>query len=227
LLRATLCNKLLAGGAISRRMLAVGQRLTVLSAVVLVVITLVGTGMLPSVVLPQRHSTREITAEERLHAEQALYPLVVQAAVDRYNSAVTWVILDHTRGPQAEDATYVAELAPEISPETLQDLLSVSQESLTLSAHFTFDQPFLSQLEHDQIFRSATSDTGWEAFRTTFPELSGYLTLSRVGFNPAMDEAVVWVTEACGRTCGAGNIYYMVKRFYGWRISKVIQVWIS
>lgn len=58
---------------------------------------------------------------------------------------------------------------------------------------------------------------GWDAFRATYKGAGGYVGVSAVGFDPAMTRAIVWVTYACGPSCGSREFRFYSKQGRAWR----------
>lgn len=56
----------------------------------------------------------------------------------------------------------------------------------------------------------------WDAFYKAYPGAQGHMTLSRVGFNQTLDEALVYVTNGAGELAWEG--YYLL-------LSKVDRAW--
>jgi hypothetical protein len=68
---------------------------------------------------------------------------------------------------------------------------------------------------------------GWEEFYKRYPDSGGYIAFSRVGFNPAMDQALVYIAHGCGGLCGTGHYVLLEKSADKWRVLKRSMVWIS
>ena len=56
----------------------------------------------------------------------------------------------------------------------------------------------------------------WEGFRQEFPNSSGYLILSGVGFNAGKTLALVYVEHRCGNGCGGARYYVLQRREGVW-----------
>ena len=66
-----------------------------------------------------------------------------------------------------------------------------------------------------------------DSFYAAFPNAQGFLTLSRVGFNPARTQAIVYTAEWKGPLNGTGYLYFLVKSTSLWTIKTKILDWIS
>lgn len=96
-----------------------------------------------------------------------------------------------------------------------------NQQKMSLEYHFTIQKPYkmVSEAELDAAFRHHPSNAvgdGWEGFRDSFPDSTGYLILSGVGFNSDRTIALVYVEHRCGNMCGASRYYVLEKRDGQW-----------
>jgi hypothetical protein len=85
--------------------------------------------------------------------------------------------------------------------------------------HFAIAKPYqiVSAAELETAFRqAAVHHDGWEGFRQTFPDSSGYLILSAVGFNSEKTIALIYVDYRCGGLCGSSRYYILEKRDGHW-----------
>jgi hypothetical protein len=94
-----------------------------------------------------------------------------------------------------------------------------NQQKMLLEHRFTFKKPYrlVSKDELDAAFRNVPQNSirdGWEGFRDSFPDSSGYLILSGVGFNADKTIAVVYVEHRCGNM-GSQAQYYILKKVEG------------
>jgi hypothetical protein len=68
---------------------------------------------------------------------------------------------------------------------------------------------------------------GSSSFEKLFPGASGIISLSRAGFDPALDESMVSASFVCGGLCGEGWEYKLKKRRGKWQVVSKRMVWIS
>lgn len=68
---------------------------------------------------------------------------------------------------------------------------------------------------------------GPPSFEKLFPGAGGIIAFSRVGLNPALDEAVVFRSFVCGGLCGSGWRYFLKKRRGKWQITDEKMIWVS
>jgi hypothetical protein len=83
----------------------------------------------------------------------------------------------------------------------------------------------LSQGEMSQIF--SQNRDGWQLFYEQNPDAPGITTLSRVGFNKSLDQALVYVGTISHWLAGAGY-YILLKKVDGsWIVDQQVMTWIS
>jgi hypothetical protein len=68
----------------------------------------------------------------------------------------------------------------------------------------------------------------WRAFHKRYPDSSGLITLSRVGFNAARTQAVLSVDRNCGGRCADGTIILLARDASGrWRVVHTQGTWMA
>jgi hypothetical protein len=97
----------------------------------------------------------------------------------------------------------------------------------------------LSQTFHTDLPRTFIADDGVyfdfgpnrnksaKSFEELFPGASGIISLSHVGFDANLDEAIVSTSFVCGGLCGTGKVYSLKKRWGHWRVVNQWIVWVS
>ena len=115
-----------------------------------------------------------------------------------------------------------------VSPSTVDAFRGNNKEPETLKEAFKLKVKYtlLGNNEWGEYFKGDVIK-GWEEFYRKNPGASGYIRLSRVGFNPERDEALVYVEHGCGATCGTGNYALLTKSEKGWRVKRMVQLWIA
>jgi hypothetical protein len=87
------------------------------------------------------------------------------------------------------------------------------------------DYALMPEEEWEKIFLRKGSV--WARFQERYPEASGVVIFSRVGFGANEDEALVLMGYRCGDLCGAGGLYLLVKEDGDWKIQESLMVWQS
>lgn len=135
---------------------------------------------------------------------------------------------------QDEHATYVIEQLSPLFPSTLKDFLTKNTELSKLSGQFNLRIPYLilAKTRIEESFKSATAgidslNSAWQEFYKKHPDSSGYIVLSRVGFDAEMKQAMVYVADYCGGLCAEGRYVLMTKDQNSWKIDKELHLWIA
>jgi hypothetical protein len=113
------------------------------------------------------------------------------------------------------------------SKTTSESFNSKTHDSCRLkrSLELTFQYVLVPNEEIREVFKDGV--TGWSKFYENYPQASGYLELSRVGFNGEDSEALVYVANHCGGRCGTGNFVLLRKQTGRWVVKNRVMLWIS
>jgi len=87
------------------------------------------------------------------------------------------------------------------------------------------DYALMPEEEFEKIFRRGGSV--WARFQDRYPEASGVVIFSRVGFGANGEEALVLMGYRCGDLCGAGGLYLLVKEDGNWKVQEELMAWQS
>lgn len=96
-------------------------------------------------------------------------------------------------------------------------LLDKSSFKLPIKADITTDADLRS------IFHGRTGQLEWIEYYKRYPDTSGLITLSRVGFNTAHTQALVYIGSHCGPDCGDVHFYLLEKSGGTWAIKKELK----
>jgi hypothetical protein len=115
-----------------------------------------------------------------------------------------------------------------LRPDTIQNFVEKSCTVGRLSGTFHTDFPRTFVDRDSFAFDIVTSGkNNLKNFRQTFPGASGIISLSRVGFDSTLHEAIVSSAFVCGFLCGEGR-RYIVRRTGGkWVVAQSLVLWIS
>jgi hypothetical protein len=112
----------------------------------------------------------------------------------------------------------------DVSESMRRELLCRDQVEYVPSSSFARARVVLAS-EITAIF---TGGGWWEAFYQTFPGSRGYMQFTSPAFSTGRDQALVYVSHACGGLCGTGWIVRLGKGADGrWRITSREMLWIS
>jgi hypothetical protein len=164
--------------------------------------------------------------------EYAVYSTLLNAMYDGGHSDRI-LIRDQTSVDNLEDKAIASPLEslrlqnPLVEQETLDSFRGANEHSYRFDSRFRLPgaSRFVDAQELEGYFREGGG--GWQAFNRDYRNAGGFITLSRVGFNRDLNQALVYLASACGETCGLGSLVFLVKEGGTWRIKGTTSVWIS
>lgn len=161
--------------------------------------------------------------------EQAVYA----ALLGEMYAAPMYVLMDTTAtaitGVEETAATldHVSQNMIGLSPETADSFRVRNEAETPLEAGLDLGTEYilLSRDEMSAIF--SENQSGWNVFYGRYPDAPGITTLSRVGFNNTLDQALVYVGTQSHWLAGAGY-YVLLEKVDGvWAVTQQVMVWIS
>src|SRR5262245_31993874 len=109
-----------------------------------------------------------------------------------------------------------------LSQETLDDFVQRNKSNRWLAPKFEMSRKY-TLVDFREIKRLANDfsamDQEWKALFQQYPASHGFVTLSRVGFNQRMDQALAWVGWNCPGLCGHWSYLLLVKRDGAWKLA--------
>jgi hypothetical protein len=136
---------------------------------------------------------------------------------------------DATPGSSTElDAllSSVASNCPTLSADTASSYRARNDAAHTVPTNMSLASPYVT-VTSEQLNQIFSSNGGWETFRAQYPNASGIITLSRVGFNAKPDQALVYVGHTLDYLAGEGMVYVMRKEGSAWLVTCQSPTWIS
>ena len=73
----------------------------------------------------------------------------------------------------------------------------------------------------------AGQSCGWDLFYSKYPESSGIVNMSRVGFSPSGDDALVYLGHRSHWKAGTGYLVLLHKNNGEWTVAKSVIAWMS
>jgi hypothetical protein len=135
--------------------------------------------------------------------------------------------------PQAQRAAELYDRVTAGSPNSLgdpriafavHDFIVKNAKPAPLKAH---DLPTSARLiPHAVLLRETEPRDGWQRF-VERRGVVAYLSMSRVGFTPRRDRALVYLELDCGPLCGYGAYFILEKHANNWEIKKQQVTWVS
>src|SRR5215217_7791371 len=107
---------------------------------------------------------------------------------------------------------------PTLTAGVARDYRARNKESVRLKESFQLNIKYVlvDKKEIEKIFNGGR----WEEFYKRYRDSGGFISLSRPGFNPAMNQALVYIAHACGGLCGTGHYVLLEKSVDGWKVIK-------
>jgi hypothetical protein len=114
-----------------------------------------------------------------------------------------------------------------VAPETAASFQVRNEAAHPLDPEMALGIQFvlLSEINMRDIFN--VNQDGWAMFYSRYPNTPGMTSVSRVGFNDTLDQALVYVGTQSHWLAGAGYIVLMKKVDGVWTIDQQVMTWIS
>jgi hypothetical protein len=83
----------------------------------------------------------------------------------------------------------------------------------------------ISFKEMNSYFKNELIKSDWSDYFSKYPESTGILSFSRVGFNEQKTHAILYVEKICGYLCGTGSYLFYYKISDSWKVGSIFRVW--
>jgi hypothetical protein len=161
--------------------------------------------------------------------EQAVYAALLQGLY----AASNYVIMDATAtgpGGVGDTASSLARILLDMKgvDQATSDSFKLRNEtSVPLKPNMTLGSGYvlLSQAGMNLIF--SQNRDGWQLFYERYPNTPGITTISKVGFNGTLDQALVYVGTMSHYLAGAGYFVLLKKVNGSWSVDQQVMTWIS
>jgi len=154
--------------------------------------------------------------------EPAIYSALIndQLGVDfSYLMGDPIIIINSSKYETIEDGYLLSELKS-VDKATLEDFKTANQISQPLGMQLSVNKAY-------EYIAWPTDENGWTEFEQKYPDAISITTLSKVGFNKRLDQALVYMAYYCGNECGSANIYFLVREGDIWKVEGSVNVWMS
>lgn len=106
---------------------------------------------------------------------------------------------------------------------TLDDFLRKNDNPCIIEPLFDLNKPYVVLAEEEAVF----SGGGWDEFYRRYPGSQGCISVSRVGFNTQLTQAVACVGIQQHWRRGYGSYYLVEKTKDKWQVKRSIPAWRS
>jgi hypothetical protein len=122
---------------------------------------------------------------------------------------------------------YAIKKFPFLQQETINDFRAKSKQCIFWEKQLDIPAKYVLVTEKhiEQLFKK--DEDGWQGFYSKYPNSSGIIGLSNVGFNREMNQAFVATSKSCGGLCGAGYYVLLEKENGVWKVSSQTMTWVS
>ncbi len=124
--------------------------------------------------------------------------------------------------------------------EAFSDLKAKNKAQSVLENKFSVKLPCILMTGEAQskLFYSTPSEpkdeawvekvrSSWKQFYEEYPGAQGILTISRVGFNPDKNEAVVYIQNVASLIVASGKLFFLTKKNGSWEVQTEKMIWFS
>jgi len=125
------------------------------------------------------------------------------------------------QGPQT--VTFLDRISSE-ARQNYEDINNHSSLHLQLPCKFA---PECTLVNLADVALQVKDAKAWRKFMAKHANTPGIIIVSRVGFNRARDQAVVYSGMSCGMLCGQGEFTWLLKHDGVWSVEASNVVWIS
>ena len=161
--------------------------------------------------------------------EQSIYAAVLQ----KLYAASNYVIMDTTAtglmGTQDMSSTldHVLLNMHNFAMETADSFRARNNAAYPLRPDMDIGAGYVLLTQNDKTQLFNQNQDGWQLFYEKYPDAPGITALSRVGFNHALDQALVYAGTQSQWLAGAGY-YLLLKKVNGtWIVDQQVMTWIS
>jgi hypothetical protein len=151
-------------------------------------------------------------------------PLVV---IELLTTPINGIGVSDEDAGRAKD--YLFENLKLLTPELYGDFRGRNDQVYLLETKFSFNLEYklIPRAEMDELFSNCGQGGWWPEFYRRYPNSSGIITFSRVGYSADGKTAMVYVGYGCGGLCGQGNDLILVLENGQWKIKEEVMIWIS
>jgi len=120
------------------------------------------------------------------------------------------------------------DLAGQLAPDAVEDFISKSRNESSLSTKFYTDLPGVF-IDKATLFRNrdCVESSELRDLEKDLRAAGGVISLSHVGFDRTLRQAIVASSFYCGLLCGSGKRHVLKKRWGKWVIVKSWTAWVS
>ena len=161
--------------------------------------------------------------------EQSVYAVVLQKLYTASNYVIMGTTATGLLGTQDMSSTldHVLLNMHNYSTETADSFRARNDAAYPLRPDMEIGASYVLLTQNDKTQLFNQNQDGWQLFYEKYPDAPGITALSRVGFNQALDQALVYAGTQSQWLAGAGY-YLLLKKVNGvWIVDQQVMTWIS
>lgn len=163
--------------------------------------------------------TSPVAAEEY----RVISALLEQAPIPGKPHAAWVLSATTTTGSEEISRGDITANAPSVSSEVLDDFFRKNTGSTKLSAAlFRRSVTLLNTKDRDEIMGE---EYPWDRFFARHPNTPGLMDVSRVGFDSAKKNALVYLSLRRGAKDAYGSVFLMTNSKTGWKVVAEVRIW--
>lgn len=194
---------------------------------------LVGAGVLLVFQSPYRRYVQRRFSHAIDPEEYAVYSAVIGEMIQDRPYVELIVIGDRTSTEDSYTESLESKLKqvekqmPELEPSTLKDFRVQNENPARLEPRLKLEKRYALVSIEDvaEFFKEGGGQ--WDAFYEKYPQSQGIMQFSRVGFNPAMNQALVYVGNLYANLAGAGGFVMLTRKNGIWTPGAYVTGWVS
>jgi hypothetical protein len=113
----------------------------------------------------------------------------------------------------------------ELDDEMIEDFQQKNEMRYYLTNNFSLSQDVV--LISDQEVHEIFDEGWWDDFYEIYPNSTGIIEISRVGFNNDRNKAFLYFGYQAGGLAGAGYFILLSKNIDNWIMDEIVMLWIS
>lgn len=111
-----------------------------------------------------------------------------------------------------------------VKPETMQSFISQNAQRLPLTN--SIKASLKLQMIDSKLAQDTVSGSKWKELYAANPDCAGIISVSRIGFDKAGLQAVVYVAHVYGEDLGRGTILFLQKTGQQWKVQEKVGNWV-
>ena len=124
------------------------------------------------------------------------------------------------------DLTSVENKFPPLSHEVVLDFKSRNKERQSIERLFKLERDY-TLIDDDLADNVVKNMKKLDVFLKEYPNSTGIISLSRVGFSSTFNQSLVYAIQSCGGKCSQGRYFILAKVNGKWIIEKEVIDWIA